>query len=192
MELKRGYGDMAAHRLPVNDCPPRPAKPLDELRPQRQQVDQEQVRPMTLASITRGSPGVTVVRQIMIKRLTRCEAAAGAFTLIAMREHDQTTIPFGRHDDQILGAIEHALVLSWRLRGAGNCAAQHNQGHQDAPKKLPLASRTRLSCREPRRRTGWREHCLIPKHLIWSGLSALRRLEFGGYHADPEQVLPAD
>src|SRR6516162_6548622 len=100
----------------------------------------------------------------MIERLTRCEAATGAFSVIAMREHDQTTIPFGRHGDHILGAIEHALVLSWRLRGAGNCAAQH-QGHQDAPKKTSLASRTRLSCGEPRHRTGWREHRLIPKHL---------------------------
>src|SRR6516165_9653514 len=62
LELKRSDGDMAAHRLPVNDCPPRLAKPLDELRPQCQQVEQEQVGPVTLAPITRGSPGVTVFR----------------------------------------------------------------------------------------------------------------------------------
>ena len=62
----------------------------------------------------------------MVERLRKREAATGAFSLIPMREHEQTTIPFGRVDDHILGAIEHALILSWRLSGAGDCGTQHD------------------------------------------------------------------
>jgi len=81
--------------LAVDDGPPRPAKPLDEIRAQFQQVEQEPIGAVSPGAIARCGPGVAAPGQVRIERLTARSADAGPFALVAMREHDEAPFQSG-------------------------------------------------------------------------------------------------
>ena len=75
---------------------------------------------------------------MLVERFVVHHAAAGAFALITMREHDEPAIPIRRHIDQIGGSAERALIPPRRLRGMGDESEEHDKtGDRDGEDAAP-------------------------------------------------------
>ena len=140
MEFERGNGDMPAHRLAVDDRPARLPEAVDEMRPQGQEVEQEPVGMVSPGAVARRRPGIAALRQMLVERFVVHHAAAGAFALITMREHDEPAIPIRRHIDQIRRIPQHAPISPRRLRGMGDESEEYDKtgdrgGEDAAPRR---------------------------------------------------------
>src|SRR5262249_7436230 len=67
-ELERGDHDVPAQRLAVDDRPPRAPDLLQEELAERDEVLDEQVRPILSGAIARGGPGVTLAQNVVPQR----------------------------------------------------------------------------------------------------------------------------
>src|SRR5262245_13637225 len=129
-KLQRCDGDVAAHRLAVDDRPARLADLLQEQLADGHEVLDEEVRLILARAITGGDPGVPAIDDVTRDRRRSAFARPHA-TLDPVREHDEAAAPVRRHLEAVVRAAEHAAPGDGRALSLGAwCHERETQREQ--------------------------------------------------------------
>ena len=160
VQLERGDHDVPAHRLAVDDRPAGMADLAQEELTQRDQILDEQVRPIFPVAIAGGRPGVAFSEEVSRER-RRADVARPHTSLDPVGKDHEPAFPVGRHLDPVARAAKRArpadgpaLRVGARSAGPG-CGqreerqAQHHEsgqqpahrceGHRQSPLRRSLA-----------------------------------------------------
>ena len=130
VQLERGHHDVPTHRLAVDDRPAGMADLAEEELAQREQILDEQVRPIFPVAIAGGRPGVAFSEDVSRER-RRPDVARPHTSLDPVGEDHEPAFPVGRHLDLVARAAKRARPADGPALRVGARSAGPGRGRRD-------------------------------------------------------------